>query len=390
MIANRGRGRMVGASRFGDAIGYIVREGPNQKQGHEPPLAVWSGYVSSIETAAFEMEATASQSRAKEPLYHLIISWDDHEQPTYEQARAALDIQIKHLGFERLQYVAALQNDGKSGHYHVHAVFNRVDPVTHVAREVWQDRELMRAASREAELEGGWRMRESVSEQKLSHGARDVEYFNKHRSFERYVREEIGPELRATLEQPGATWADVHRVMAAHDARYETVRRPGPNHAPGPVQGGRVVGREVGEYARARDLGPDLTHRKLEARLGAYEPDLQRQQTHVPFAERCAAAAREVVELQRDGTARSSWEAAHAVFEKHGVEYQTYRQSGRIIDLDGPASAKPSDVDRGLRFSSMCTHFGAYEASSVIADRQAAREAIQHAERLVMGAPAHC
>ena len=60
--------------------------------------------------------------------------------------------------------------------------------------------------------------------------------------------------------------------------------------------------------------------------------------------------------------------------------------SGRIIDLDGPESAKPADVDRGLRFSSMCTHFGAYEASSVIADRQAAREAVQHAERLVMGA----
>jgi ATP-dependent exoDNAse (exonuclease V) alpha subunit len=385
MIANRGRGRMVGASRFGDAIGYIVREGPNQKREHEPPLAVWSGYVSSIETAAFEMEATASQSRASEPLYHLIISWDDHEQPNYEQARAALDAQIKHLGFEGLQYVAALQNDGVSGHYHVHAVINRVDPVTHVAVEVWQDRERMRAACREAEIEGGWRSRETVDERKLSHGARDVEYFKKHRSFERYVREEIGLQLREALSKENPTWADVHRVMTAHDARYEVVHRPGRDGNLGPVQGGRVVGRETGEYARARDLGEDLTHRKLEARLGPYEHDKHTQQARDVFAERCSAAALDLAELRRsDG--EKSWEHAHAVFEKHGIEYQRYRSGGRVIELDGPATAKPSDIDRGLAYKAMCERFGAYETSAAIADRQAAREAVQHAEQLVLGA----
>ena len=38
MIANRRRGRMVGTSRFGYAIVYIVREGLYHKQGVDPPL----------------------------------------------------------------------------------------------------------------------------------------------------------------------------------------------------------------------------------------------------------------------------------------------------------------------------------------------------------------
>ncbi len=72
------------------------------------------------------------------------------------------------------------------------AVFNRVGPVTHVARDVWQDREKMRAASREAEREQGWRVVEVAKRPELSNGAHDVEYFEKKRSFERRVRENVG------------------------------------------------------------------------------------------------------------------------------------------------------------------------------------------------------
>ncbi len=109
---------MVGASSFGAAMDYIVREGPEHECDHAPPLAVWSANLASVETAALEMEATASQSRAKEPLYDLIVSWAEGERPTYEQARAALDTQIEHLGFDGLLYVAALQNDGVGGLSH--------------------------------------------------------------------------------------------------------------------------------------------------------------------------------------------------------------------------------------------------------------------------------
>ena len=371
---------MVGSSSFGAAIDYIVREGPEHERDHEPPLAVWSENVATIQTAALEMEAVASQSRAKEPLYHLIVSFAEGERPTYEQARAALDTQIRHLGFAGLQYVAALQNDGVGGMYHVHAVFNRVDPITHVAREVWQDREKMRAASREAELEQGWRIVDVVQRHELSHGARDVEYYEHKRSFERRVREEIGPAVRAAVERGSASWADVHRVCAEYGARYEEVRR---SDRAGDVLGGRLVGTERGEYARARDLGPDLTHRKLVARLGAFERTPKREQSQT-FAQRCAAAAADVAELRAGADAQ--WRLVHAVFERRGLEYQTYRTGARIVHLDSPQTMRPSELDRALALRAMTRDFGSYESSRESRNRAAAREAIGRAENLVVGA----
>jgi len=380
---------MTGTSSFGAAIDYIVREGPEHERDHAPPLAVWSENVATLETAALEMEAVASQSRAKEPLYHLIVSFAEGERPTYEQARASLDTQVRHLGFEGLQYVAALQNDGVGGMYHVHAVFNRVDPITHVARDIWQDREKMRAASREAELEQGWRVVDVAQRHELSHGARDVEYYGRKRSFERAVREDIGPAVRDVVKNENASWVDVHRVCAEHGARYEEVRTGRHDD----VVGGRLVGAERGEYARARDLGADLTHRKLIEKLGPFERDRDRSRdASRPFAERCQAAAAEVAILRgtdgpHDGRGTDAgWREVHAAFERHGVEYKPYRTGARIGDLDSPQTVKPSEIDRDLSLRAMTATFGSYESSQQARDRAAAREAVQRAENLVVGA----
>ncbi len=382
---------MVGTSSFGAAIDYIVREGPEHERDHEPPLAIWSENVATIETAALEMEAVASQSRAKEPLYHLIVSFAEGERPTYEQARAALDTQIEHLGFGGLQYVAALQNDGVGGMYHVHAVFNRVDPLTHVARDIWQDREKMRAASREAELEQGWRVVDVAQRQELSHGARDVEYYGRKRSFERSVREDVAPALRDALENEKArdgqpSWADVHRICREHGVRYEEVRTGRHDD----VVGGRLVGAERGEYARARDLGPDLTHRKLIEQLGPFERDRKQDRSRDatrPFTERCRAAAAEVEILRgTDGGIDAGWREVHAAFERHGVEYKPYRTGARIGDLDSPETVKPSEIDRDLSLRAMTATFGPYESSQQARDRAATREAVQRAENLIVGA----
>jgi hypothetical protein len=306
MIANRGRGRMIGSSSFGAAVDYITREGEHERD-HEPPLAIWSEGVSSLDAAAFEMQATASQSKAQDPLYHLIISWDEGECPTYEQAREALDTQFKHLGLEGLQYVAALQNDGLGRKYHVHAVVNRVDPRTHTAREVWQDFEKMREACRETEREQGWREVETPEREHLSRGARDAEYYERKRSFTRRVREEIGPAVRMRLAEVG-TWEELHETCRLHGVRYEEVRR-------GESRGGRIVGPEQGEFARARDMGEDLTHRALEERLGPYQHRVhERSNKDLSFEERCDVAAAEVAKLRASARdAEKGWGSVHEV-----------------------------------------------------------------------------
>jgi hypothetical protein len=164
VVANRGPGRRAysGSSSFGDAVRYITRES-ELRPGQEPALATWSENVVSIEVAPVQMQRLAAQSRVEEPLYHLYASWAPGEKPTYAQAREALDVYIDKLGFAGLQYVAALQNDGTERLYHIHAVFNLVDPETKTARSVWRDHTKMREASRVIEFAGGWKNAERPS-----------------------------------------------------------------------------------------------------------------------------------------------------------------------------------------------------------------------------------
>ena len=80
------------------------------------------------------------------------------------------------------------------------------------------------------------------------------------------------------------------------------------------------IGGESGEYARARELGPDMTHRRLEERLGSFARDTHVERT--TFRERCVTAAAEVDQL-RDTNA--GWREVHATFERHNVGYEKYR-----------------------------------------------------------------
>jgi len=160
----------------------------------------------------------------------------------------------------------------------------------------------------------------------------------------------------------------------------------------GRVVGGRICGSQPGKLSRARDLGPDLTHRKLVERIGDFERDREprTQRQDRPFAERCAAAASDVAALRgRDGSNRAGeagWREAHAAFERHGVIYEPYRTGARLSDLDSPQTAKPSEVDRHLSFASMKAQFGPYENTPTIRDRETVREAVRRAENLALGA----
>ena len=119
------------------------------------------------------MERLAAQSRTKDPLYFFTASWSLGEKPTIEQAREAADTYTRKLGFEGLQVVWSLQNDGKAGLYHLHAVFNLVDPETKTARSTWREGQKCREASRQVEFEGGWERADNRTKREKAKEARE-------------------------------------------------------------------------------------------------------------------------------------------------------------------------------------------------------------------------
>jgi hypothetical protein len=94
--------------------------------------------VTSVETAAIEMEAVAALSRrCKDPVYHLIVAYAKGEHPTREQVVSDAERLLKSIGMERHQYVLAAHQD--TDNYHAHVIANRIGP-DGKANDLWHER----------------------------------------------------------------------------------------------------------------------------------------------------------------------------------------------------------------------------------------------------------
>ncbi|HZY96448.1 MAG TPA: relaxase/mobilization nuclease domain-containing protein [Candidatus Cybelea sp.] len=137
--------RQAGRS-FGDGIGYASA----------PKKAAWVQLrgVTSVETAAIEMEAVAALSRrCKDPVYHLIIAYAKGEHPTREQVVSDAERLLKSIGMERNQYVLAAHQD--TDNYHAHVIANRIGP-DGKANDLWQERIKRERVCAQIAAERGW------------------------------------------------------------------------------------------------------------------------------------------------------------------------------------------------------------------------------------------
>lgn len=83
-------------------------------------------YVNSVSQSDYEMTAILGGNvRNQEPYEHLMISWMEHEKPTIEQAKEAVEIVLKNIGCKNAQAKWALHQN--TDNIHVHLVVVRKD-----------------------------------------------------------------------------------------------------------------------------------------------------------------------------------------------------------------------------------------------------------------------
>ncbi|MFA5976542.1 MAG: TraI/MobA(P) family conjugative relaxase [Elusimicrobiota bacterium] len=109
----------------------------------------------SASTAWAEMWGASGQSkRVKDPVYHVVVSWREGEQPTDQQCFEASRAAMKAVGMDGHQYVAAVHRD--TGNVHVHLMVNRVHPETYKAVYPHRDFFALDKCMRELEIAQGW------------------------------------------------------------------------------------------------------------------------------------------------------------------------------------------------------------------------------------------
>jgi len=303
VIAETSSGR-----RFGPLADYLV----HGRSGVETNRVAWTASrnlgTDEPELAAALMTATARQSAMVQvPVYHLTISFDQHDQVTPAQMQAVADRVLQDLGLAEYQTLMVAHRD--RAHAHLHVMVNRIHPETGVAWERWQDRPIIERALREQERKFGLREVPGRLDQQSERDDNGV--------FRDRVRALL-PEARAT-----GSWEELEARLAAHGLRVE-----------GKGQG--LVVTDGAHEVKASRVARDLSLRRLEDRFGAPYPHREqltgtRAAREAGLSDAVAQVARAARECERmDALTRHAFHVEEAL-SLLGAQRMGFAHSGESI-----------------------------------------------------------
>lgn len=332
------RARVQAARSFEDGIGYASA----------PEKAAWVQLrgVTSVETAAIEMEAVAALSRrCPDPVYHLIVAYAKGEHPTREQVVSDAERLLKTIGMERSQYVLAVHQD--TDDYHAHVIANRIGP-DGKANDLWRERIKRERACAEIAAERGWdvvvghhnrdivqRVRHLYApppdpERRLSDGA----YRQLRERGELPWHESARPYVLDAVDR-AKDWNDLHERLAAHGVVAKQVRR-----------GERIRGLAFAEGDGHRAPGCAASRidarcalPALERRFGPFTPTRELAKETID-ATAWAQRARATILTAVDGA--RSWDDFAQRLDGDGIVVKLIRRGTRV---QGLAFARGHDPD---------------------------------------------
>ncbi|WP_188130799.1 TraI/MobA(P) family conjugative relaxase [Paraburkholderia panacisoli] len=230
---------------FGPLTEYVAQA--HGQAGQDKCVAVSLHRIRSVATAAAQFHSVAMRNpNVENPVVHLIVSWPEHERPSYDAIFAAGRDVLKALNLHEHQSLMAIHNDTDNLHCHIEV--SRVHPDTYKSQHLpWMHRTLHRAA-REIEIRNGWfhddglfvvqtrpdgkkivvpktswRDAPDVDRSLRGEKARRMAAWSDKPSLVEYCREMVRDEM-AHLLDAAAGWDAVHQLLGEHGMR---VRKTG-------------------------------------------------------------------------------------------------------------------------------------------------------------------
>lgn len=220
---------------FENLTQYITTESALDAMGDnvEKTIAVEIGNLTSLSTAPAEMWSVSQRNqRCKDPVYHYILSWPEHERPPVGEMMIAARNSIAALGLQEHQYIVAIH--ANTDNIHAHIEVNKIHPRTYRSRHLEWAHKTLHKAARETEIQFGWSHDNGLWQvievdgkklvvqnntyvdpdiAPLSSKAKDFEIWNGRESFESWCKREPAEALRKVLNKGPTSWQTIHQAL---------------------------------------------------------------------------------------------------------------------------------------------------------------------------------
>jgi hypothetical protein len=146
--------QLASSNKFCPILNYTSAPLDKTTKG-EKCIAIRTHGVGGITTAAIEMNAVAARNtRCKDPVYHIILSWPEYEKPDQDAIFDAAEHALKSLNLDSHQYVVAIH--GNTDNIHCHIAVNRIHPETFKSRNIEWSKKSLHWAARKSEIKHNW------------------------------------------------------------------------------------------------------------------------------------------------------------------------------------------------------------------------------------------
>ncbi|MCR2831456.1 relaxase/mobilization nuclease domain-containing protein [Acidithiobacillus ferrooxidans] len=322
MLGKVGKSRVgaksAGKSPFADLVNYVAREADGKgREVDKEEMGVLNldADVEDLDLVIRQMDMAAAKTAKNgkfkgDPVYHLILSWQEGDKPTPKQVKDCVQHTLKALGMAECQAVWAIHHDTDNDH--VHIAINRVHPEKGIVMgPPRRDYHVIDKAMRELELIHGFRRdngpyvtldtdngprivrmsrKERAEKGLLKHGdevgprttqaAKAAERSQGAPSFQEWAQGEPANALRKALEHPDATWRDLHDALAPYGIQIQT--KGTGMVVTTELEKGRVLACPISKLDR------NFTKMRLEQRLGTFTPPSPLQGANPSFFQKPA------------------------------------------------------------------------------------------------------
>jgi len=202
-----------------------------------------------------QMEDTASLSKAKEPVYHVMVSYAPEDNPTQKMMKEDAAQLLEDLELDGHQAVVVAHND--KDYKHMHLMINRVDHRTGRAWNTWQDRPKIRSSLRGIEKERGYRQVPRVKGRSISQQA-----YHRTKDAEKFADIPLETKKDLLREDLGKTqnWKQFTDTAAEYGTQ---LRKKG--------RGAVLEDIETGEQMKLSSVSRQMSFGKLEKKFGKFE-----------------------------------------------------------------------------------------------------------------------
>ncbi|APW64424.1 hypothetical protein LPB137_00545 [Poseidonibacter parvus] len=206
-----------------------------------------------------EIENTQSlnQRVKQDKTYHLIVSFQEDENPSDEIIQDIEKELLQSIGLEDCQRLSVIHSN--TNYKHMHIAVNLIDPITHKIKNLPFDKLTLQRKAGELEIKHNLKITNHVRKT-LEEKKNDMDDKTIHTgivNFKDWVKENAAAEIKKVLADDKTTWKDLYKTLAKYDLELKDRGN-----------GNVISSRSRKLFIKASDISRELSKAKLDKRYG--------------------------------------------------------------------------------------------------------------------------